>query len=223
MKVILIEDNKQDFKKFSDWLMNASYETISFIESKTLIDDLRNSKNRTNTFKNWFKNISNNQYVVAFILDIHLKLDDFNGLDIKDLIRRDALFAITQNNNFSKIPIFILTSDRTKDKEAHSKGTEADRYILKSEAYEDTFINKLELEINKYPTNISMKEEFLELILQELLKIKKEVTKDNIDKLLESIQGLSGVPIKSFQDILQLGNEPLLKLFVNYQNKNLGK
>lgn len=69
-----------------------------------------------------------------------------------------------------------------------------------------------------FETNTDMKKIvlYIEQVFQKLDEIGSEVTKDNIDKLLESIQGISGIPIKSLQDLLQLGNEPLLRLHTKW-------
>jgi len=190
-KIIFIEDETQDFERFSKWMIDTGYELNSLTQSIQLIEELKQSnKDRANIFKEWFFQIENIENVVGFVLDIHLKISDFDGLDIKNLIRQNITFPKVDLN---KIPIFILTSDSEKDGIAHENVNESpSRYIVKDETTKTTFLNKLQIEITK-----NKKDSQLSEIHNVVNKIDKKT-----DQILNIVKSLSADEKTDFEKTL---------------------
>jgi len=190
-KIIFIEDETQDFERFSKWMVDTGYELNSLAQSIQLIEELKQSNtDRTNIFKEWFFQIDNIDNVVAFVLDIHLKINDFDGLDIKNLIRQNITFPKVDLN---QIPIFILTSDSEKDGIAHENVNESpNRYIVKDEISETTFLNKLQIEITK-----NKKDSKLSKIHNVVNKIDKKT-----DQILNIVKSLNANEKTDFEKTL---------------------
>lgn len=190
-KIVFIEDERQDFEKFSKWMTDAGYEINSLYESRDLIEQLKQSNvDRTDIFKKWFFQLDNIEKPVAFILDIHLKINDFDGLDIKNLIRRNHCFPKV---DLKQVPILILTSDPEKDDLAHENVSESpDRYIVKHETSKKSFLNKLQIEIEKNIVNYK-----LEQIHNAVKKIDKKT-----DQILTIVESLSNDEKSDFENAL---------------------
>ncbi len=190
-KIIFIEDETQDFEKFSNWMIEAGYEINSLDDSVYLIEQLKQSNvDKTDIFRKWFFQLDNTDNIGAFVLDIHLKINDFDGLDIKNIIRRNGFFP---KNDLKQIPIFILTSDSEKDDLAHENVLESpDRYIVKDETTQKSFLNKLQMEIEKYSTNNK-----LEQIHNDVKIIDKK-----IDQILKIVESLSEKEKNDFENAL---------------------
>lgn len=153
-KIIFIEDVKEHFIKYSNWIQDTGYATTTWDEVETLRNNLKKEKNHIQVFKNWIERIDKDNNIIAFVLDININIPKCDGLDLQRLIRRDELYSI--NTNYKKLPIIILTSNNEKDDEAHNVTTESpDRFIVKEDTNKKSFINKINFEIRKHDLNIT--------------------------------------------------------------------
>lgn len=153
-KIIFIEDVKEHFIKYSNWIQDTGYATTTWDEVETLRNNLKKEKNHIQVFKNWIERIDKDNNIIAFVLDMNINIPKCDGLDLQRLIRRDELYSI--NTNYKKLPIIILTSNNEKDDEAHNVTTESpDRFIVKEDTNKKSFINKINFEIRKHDLNIT--------------------------------------------------------------------
>lgn len=188
--VFIDDDFKQvnsDFEKFSKIISEAK--TGCNILDKSMIQQLIKSlHNPINTKEDeldkWLNIIYTEYEIMAFVLDVELKTDPLNGINILNRIRNGNFLDVTNKDSFfsQNIPIIMFTGVDVKEDEYENssyKNKLPTHFLSKNKIANDGLKNIIEEEISKYFTLTSSIK--IEENIQEIL----DITKDTNSKLTE--------------------------------------
>ncbi len=184
--VLLIDDDYSKitghFYTYSKLIKESSLgcEVLEKAKIQELLNNLNekssNIESQKEEFKKWFLKIDEIYEIMAFIIDIDLETNPFNGMNICDMIKNVEIFNIVdrvKKEFFCKhIPKVVFTS-----KDDIRKKFENDEWIVsKSLENRAKFIENLERKIEKY-----LKEKEQSDILDEIYSLLKKIDTDVTD------------------------------------------
>ena len=182
--IVFIDDDfkqkQSDLIKFSE-IINEAKTGCKVLDKKDiqeLIKNLNNpSDNKETEFDSWLNKIHSEYEILAFVLDIELKTEPFNGISILNRIRKGDFLTATNKNQFfcEHIPILMLTGVDSKDNEYEDSSYKQKlptHFFNKNTISYVKLQHTLEEEISKFYSLTKDKE--IEKNVEEILNITKE-------------------------------------------------
>lgn len=204
-KMILLIDD--DYKKTGGHFFtysklieegNLGCKVLEKDEIQKLLNNLnQNSSNiesQKDAFREWFLEIDNKYEVIAFILDVELETNPFDGISILNMISNGEIYPAVDRFGkkffYLQVPKIIFTS---KD-DIKTKYENVAWVLNKNTLSNDKFIKDLENKINTYMQNISENKQIY--ILDDIYSLLKEIDGD-VKNIKENTKLISKMIAKS--------------------------